>query len=124
MLVPVQAHPSFSLSFLGLLVVLWCFLARSVRRKAPSVRFPPGPRGDPLIGNARHMPSQFLYIKFHDWAVRYRSSPFSFLEVEHCLLRILQRRFDTPTLIWTVTRGPGLLQGGYRPSGEEGYTVL
>ncbi len=90
MFLPIHAHPSISVSFLGLVVVLGCLFARFVGRKPAlfktAVCFPPGPRGDPLIGNARHMPSQYPYIKFHDWAIRYRSSPFAFVEIEHCLL--------------------------------------
>lgn len=36
-----------------------------------SLPLPPGPKGLPLIGNLREMPTSREWVKYHDWAKEY-----------------------------------------------------
>ncbi|KAL4264130.1 cytochrome P450 family protein [Pleurotus pulmonarius] len=61
-----------SLAFYGSLVILacvtWFFSARRPRTKKAHLPLPPGPKKWPLIGNLLDAPSEFQWIKYHEWS--------------------------------------------------------
>ncbi|KAF8337882.1 cytochrome P450 [Cantharellus anzutake] len=77
MFAPSEASRTFPVLVLLSIVLFGYFLAFVVWPKLalskPRVRFPPGPRGDPIIGNARDLPSEYQYVKYHEWSKQYRS---------------------------------------------------
>ncbi|KAJ6600942.1 cytochrome P450, partial [Mycena vulgaris] len=58
----------FYLAFAGITAVI-AFLFLAERRRASML--PPGPSGDPVLGNLRYMPSAQSALVFHEWAKTY-----------------------------------------------------
>ncbi|KAJ7674356.1 hypothetical protein B0H17DRAFT_1016733 [Mycena rosella] len=59
----------YSLAALGAAVPLfWWVLLPRIQRAAI---LPPGPPGDPVLGNLRYMPSDQSALVFHEWSKKY-----------------------------------------------------
>jgi hypothetical protein len=46
---------------------------RVFTNRRPGTPYPPGPPGDPLLGNARQIPSHHMHKTFAEWSTLYRS---------------------------------------------------
>ncbi|RXW13378.1 hypothetical protein EST38_g12477 [Candolleomyces aberdarensis] len=57
---------------LGLAVISLLY-GLSKRRKKLNLPLPPGPKGAPLVGNLLQMPTEFEWIKFHEWCKEYNT---------------------------------------------------
>lgn len=67
-------HQGFSVYSMGTSIDFFAILATAAllyaihRRRKPSLPFPPGPKGLPLVGNLFQVPSELEWMKYHEWS--------------------------------------------------------
>jgi hypothetical protein len=69
--IPFVVSPySFAFVFIGITAAFLCFIHR-LRWRYNSIPYPPGPPGDPIIGNIRQMSAKNQEQEFEKWGKQY-----------------------------------------------------
>ncbi|KAJ7652627.1 cytochrome P450 [Mycena rosella] len=96
----------------GTITLFWCVVLPKSRKDST---LPPGPPGDPVIGNLRHMPTEQSALVFHEWSKKYvLGRRIIILDIHQADVDLLEKRSsncsDRPvfTLYELLGRSPSL----------------
>lgn len=57
------------------ILALYFYFKRSDERSLSKLPLPPGPKGAPLIGNLKDMPTSFEWQTYHKWSKEFSALP-------------------------------------------------
>ena len=69
---------SLLVSSTAFILALYFYFKRSNERSLSKLPLPPGPKGAPIIGNLRDIPTSFAWLTYHKWSKEFSVSPRSY----------------------------------------------